>query len=208
MFYFCTLPTRSNFLLIGGAVLTSTPSNVDGGLWFETTATAPIIKFKQGGSTYYLYTNQLVSPNLTLASSTVTVNTGSSQTVTLTYSGEGTVTLSNPNTTALTATYNSANKTIALSSNVTTGSADVNLGVALSESGQYAADSKTLAVTCTAEPLDPQLTVTPSTATATGGTTINANVSYLGTGTALAETAQTHVSVLTVHTLTIVARKL
>ena len=168
---------------ITGGVLDSVASTVDGGLWFETTATAPIIKFKQGGSTYYLYTNQLVSPNLTLSSSTVTATSGSSQTITLTYSGEGTITLSNPNETALTASYNSSTKTITLTSNLTTGDdpATVNLGVALSEAGTYAADSQTLAVTCQGGLLNPQLTITPSEISISE--TVTATVSYLGTGT-------------------------
>lgn len=171
-----------NVTLTGGAVLSSTPSTVDGGLWYETTATAPIVKFNQGGSTYYLYTNQLVSPNLSLSSAALTVTGGTSQSVTLSYSGGGSITLNNPNTTALTANYNSSNKTIALTSNVTTGSAVVNLGVALSEAGQYAADNKTLAVTCQPQPKNPNLTVTPSSATITSGYAY-ATVSYSGSGT-------------------------
>ena len=169
---------------ITGGVLDSVPSTVDGGLWFETTSTAPIIKFKQGGSTYYLYTNQLVSPNLTLSSSTVTATSGASQTVTLTYSGEGTITLSNPNETALTASYNASTKTITLTSNVSSGSSVVNLGVALSESGQYAADSQTLAVTCTAQLLDPQMKLNPTESTAfLNGANATTTVSYSGNGT-------------------------
>lgn len=169
---------------LGGAVLSSTPATVDGGLWYETTSTAPIIKILQGGSTYYLYTNQLVSPNLTLSSSTATVTTGTNQTVTLTYSGEGTITLSNPNASVLTATYNASTKTITLTSNLASGSSVVNLGVALSESGNYAADSQTLAVTCSAEPLDPQLTLsTYNTSLASRNASQDITVSYLGTGT-------------------------
>ena len=133
-------------------ILDTVPSTVDGGLWYETTSTAPIIKFKQGGSTYYLYTNQLVSPNLSLSSAAVTVTSDESQSITLSYSGNGVVSLSNPNTTALTAAYNSSNKTITLENNLTASDDDtnVNLGVSLSEAGQYAADNKTLAVTCQA----------------------------------------------------------
>ena len=171
---------------ITGGVLDSVPSTVDGGLWYETTSTAPIIKFKQGGSTYYLYTNQLVSPNLTLSSSTVTATSGANQTVTLTYSGEGTITLSNPNETALTATYNASTKTITLTSNLTSGDdpATVNLGVALSEAGNYAADSQTLAVTCTAQLLDPQLKLNPTESTAIlNGANATTTVSYSGNGT-------------------------
>ena len=168
---------------LGGAVLSSTPATVDGGLWYETTSTAPIIKILQGGSTYYLYTNQLVSPNLTLSSSTATVTTGTNQTVTLTYSGNGSITLSNPNASALTATYNSSTKTITLTSKVAAGSsATVSLGIALSESGNYAADSQTLTVTCQGGLLDPQLTVTPSSATISEGETATATVSYAGNG--------------------------
>ena len=78
---------------------------------------------------------------------------------------------------------NSSTKTITLTSNLASGDdpATVNLGVALSESGQYAADSQTLAVTCTAQLLDPQLTVTPSEISV--AETVTATVSYLGTGT-------------------------
>ena len=167
---------------IGGAVLSSTPATVDGGLWFETTSTAPIIKFKQGGSTYYLYTNQLVSPNLTLSSSTATVTTGTNQTITLTYSGNGSITLSNPNTSALTASYNSSTKKITLTSKVAAGSsATVSLGIALSESGNYSADSQTLTVTCQGVPVSPNLTITPSSATITSGNA-TATVSYAGNG--------------------------
>lgn len=166
-------------------VLDTVASTVDGGLWYETTSTAPIIKFKQGGSTYYLYTNQLVSPNLTLSSSTVTATSGASQTITLTYSGEGTITLSNPNETALTASYNASTKTITLTSNLTSGDdpATVNLGIALSEAGNYAADSQTLAVTCTAQLLDPQLTLSTYTTNVGHYGSATVTVSYLGTGT-------------------------
>lgn len=172
--------------------LDSVPATVDGGLWFETTDTAPIIKFKQGGSTFYLYTNQLVSPNLSLSSAAVTVTSGASQSVTVSHSGDGTITLSNPNPTALSATYNSADKTIALTSNVTTGSANVNLGVALSESGQYAADSKSISVNCSTQPLDPQLTLsTYTTNISNRGESATVTVSYLGTGTISVQSSST-----------------
>ena len=53
---------------LGGTVLSTTPATVDGGIWYETTSTAPIVKIYSGGSKYFLYTNQLVSPNLSLSS--------------------------------------------------------------------------------------------------------------------------------------------
>ena len=129
-----------------------------------------------------LWPNQLVSPNLTLSSSTATVTTGTNQTVTLTYSGSGSITLSNPNASALTATYNSSTKTITLTSKVAAGSsATVSLGIALSESGNYAADSQTLTVTCQGGLANPNLTITPSSATITSGNA-TATVSYAGNG--------------------------
>ena len=91
--------------------------------------------------------------------------------------------MSNPNASALTATYNSSTKKITLTSNVAAGSsATVSLGIALSESGNYAADSQTLTVTCKGALLDPQLTVTPSSATISEGETATATVSYAGNG--------------------------
>lgn len=177
-----------NVTLTGGAVLSTAPSTVEGGLWYETTSTAPIVKIFSGGSKYFLYTNQLVSPHLSLSSAAETISSGSSSTVTISHSGEGVISISNPNPTALTASYNSTSKVITLTNNLSAGdgSADVNIGISLTESGTYAADNKTLAVNCQATLRDPQLTVTPSTLTIntnSGDQTATAAVSYLGDGT-------------------------
>ena len=168
--------------LTGGTVLSTTPATVDGGIWYETTSTAPIVKIYQGGSKYFLYTNQLVSPNLSLSSAAETITSGSSSTVTLSHSGNGVISLSNPNTSALAATYNSSTKVITLTNNLSSGDdpATVNVGISLSESGTYAADSKTLAVTCQVTLLDPQLTLSTYSSDTFP---IDITVTYLGNGT-------------------------
>lgn len=89
---------------------------------------------------------QVQDPRLMLSTYEVSLIVGDEPTtVELSYLGEGTITVTNPNPTALSATYDSVTRTITLVGNQ---SSDVNLTVSLSRSGSSVIESVTLTAHC------------------------------------------------------------
>lgn len=140
------LPAAS---MAGGGALDTTPSTVDGGLWYELDNSAPVIKFYQAGLTYSLTpTLDVIDPQLTVTPSTATIESGSA-TATLSYAGSGSVSLS-CNYNNITPTYNSSTKviTVPYSASAADDSAVVTT-VSLSANGAYSAATATFTVQMT-----------------------------------------------------------
>ena len=132
------LPAAS---MAGGGALDTTPSTVDGGLWYELDNSAPVIKFYQAGLTYSLTpTLDTVSPNLTVTPSTATIYSGSA-TATVSYAGTGTISVSG-------GSYNASTKVLTVNYvNPGTSANSLPCTVSLAAAGQYAAATATFNVT-------------------------------------------------------------
>lgn len=125
----------------GGGSLDTTPSTVDGGLWYELDNSAPVIKFYQGGLTYTLASSlDTVSPNLTVTPSSATLYSGTA-TATVSYAGNGSISVSG-------GSYNSSTKVLSVSY-INPGPSAITdtYTVSLSAAGKYAAETAVFSVT-------------------------------------------------------------
>ncbi|MBQ3434554.1 MAG: hypothetical protein IJG24_05880, partial [Selenomonadaceae bacterium] len=164
--------------------LDTVPATINGGVWIEQKNGVPELRFYYDDYVYYFSSTALDNPNLTLSTSSIQVTPGSTESVTLTYSGSGEISFVNPNPSALTVSYNSSTKTISLTNNQADSDDDVNvnLTVKLSEAGSYSHDFATLTVACAHA--SPELTLSSTTAIAARGSDPSTvTLSYLGSGT-------------------------
>ena len=164
--------------------LDTVPATINGGVWIEQKNGVPELRFYYDDYVYYFSSTALDNPELTLSSSSIRITPGSTESVTLTYSGSGEISFVNPNPSALTVSYNSSTKTITLTNNQVDSDDDVNvnLTINLSEAGSYSRVSTTLTVSCAHA--SPELTLSSTTAIAARGSDPSTvTLSYLGSGT-------------------------
>ena len=164
--------------------LDTVPATINGGVWIEQKNGVPELRFYYDDYVYYFSSTALDNPELTLSSSSIRITPGSTESVTLTYSGSGEISFVNPNPSALTVSYNSSTKTISLTNNQADSDDDVNvnLTINLSEAGSYSRVSTTLAVACAHA--SPELALSSTTAIAARGSDPSTvTLSYLGSGT-------------------------
>ena len=133
-------------------VLSTVPSTVDGGLWFELESSEPVIKFYYGGETYSITPAiDTRDPQLTVTPSSASISSGQSATFTVSYLGNGTVTTSlrGIQVTNLSHTYNADTKTITVPYNANEAQyGGIGTGtVSISAAGAYVAASATFSVT-------------------------------------------------------------
>ena len=125
----------------GGGSLDTVPSSVDGGLWYELSNSAPVLKFYQGGLTYSLTpTLDVIDPQLSVNPNSIEGTSGYG-TATLSFFGNGEVSYSGLSGT----TYDSNTKVISFPLSAFSSFVSV-VTINLSASGQYSAASTTVTV--------------------------------------------------------------
>ena len=125
----------------GGGSLDTVPSSVDGGLWYELSNSAPVLKFYQGGLTYSLTpTLDVIDPQLSVNPNSIEGTSGYG-TATLSFFGNGEVSYSGLSGT----TYDSETKIISFPL-AASSSFSAAVTINLSAAGQYSAASTTVTV--------------------------------------------------------------